>query len=115
MTTRSRVAKQSAGQGLQFDHADITQWTGHGTSTQLRLSVLSAGHATPPFEAWRKILRLRCWVPGPQLTLQSDQVLFTCVMQSSGHGWVSHVSVPDVSGHPRPPCAAPVVTSRVSV
>jgi hypothetical protein len=53
---------------------------------------ISAGQAMPPFAAGVVTVRVRVWVPPPQVAEQVDQSLQGLTAQSTaiGHAWVLH-------------------------
>jgi hypothetical protein len=100
-------------QSLQALTAQLTGTT-HAWVLQSWLSV-RAGQAMPPFDAGVTTVRVRCWVPPPQVFEQTDQSLQALTAQSTGggHAWVLQACMSLRAGQAAPPLAAGVMTTRV--
>jgi hypothetical protein len=70
-------------QAFQVPHEDTTQSIGQCWVWQARLSLLD-GQATPPSETAVVTLRVRAWLPVPQVTEHADQLLKSLMTQSTG-------------------------------
>jgi hypothetical protein len=119
VTVRVRVcipppqAAEQADQSLQGLTAQSTGTT-HAWVLQSWLSV-RAGQAIPPLAAGVTTVRVRCWVPPPQVFEQVVQALQALTTQSTGAGqaWVLHGCITLSAGQAIPPLAAGVTTARV--
>jgi hypothetical protein len=92
VTTRVRVWEPEPQVLEQVDQAaqpDTEQWTGHGPTLQVWV-LAKVGQAEPPWAASAETLRVRDWLPPPQVLVQVDQAVQPETTQSFGHDTMLH-------------------------
>jgi hypothetical protein len=90
---------------------DTRQWIGHGPRSHSLLALVAA-HATPPSAAAVTTLRVRVWVPLPQVSVHAPYVPHGESSQSRGQAMTPHSSTASSEGQPVPALACCVVTER---
>jgi hypothetical protein len=105
VTTRVRdwePVPQVLVQVAQAVQADTAQWTGHGPTLQVWV-LAKVGQAEPPWAASAETLRVRDWLPPPQVLVQVDQAVQPETTQSFGHDTMLHSRDSARAGQSLPP------------
>ena len=116
--TRVRICKPVPHDTEQLpqlsDQAVALQSTGHCAVLQVRVS-LACGHSAPPFAGCTRV-RLRTWVPVPQLFEHTLNPAHCSMLQSVGQSCALHPCASIECGHAAPPLeGAALLRARVRV
>ena len=98
-------------QVAQSAHSDTTQSMGQLWTLHFRDS-FGTGQALPPYAGDTVVVRPRCWLPLPHVSVQVDQLSQADTAQSTGQACVLQLENWLVNGHFLPPYAAATATVR---